>query len=217
MLSGMRWECTRCCDYDLCSICYMAGKHNIEHEFFRYDKHGALRFEASRIDYILSLLLLLYTIGTLYQHVLVPRESRPKGSSPEQKWSEELTGNTEMTMVHTVWYTLSLSNVATCTKTLSVTTYACTCTGGNGKPGMVIILKNWKAGSYVSEYSCILNRREACMQLQLNLHNTDTIGTLPNCPYYRGVLSSEVDIVQQATPLNQRGSPRLTKKGLKEV
>ena len=28
--------------------------------------------------------------------------------------------------------------------------------------------------------------------LQWNLHNTDTIGTLPNCPYYRGVLSSEV-------------------------
>ena len=53
--------------------------------------------------------------------------------------------------------------------------------------------------------------------VQWNLHNTDTIGTLPNCPY---CLSSEVDIVQQATPLNQWGSlklPRLTKKGLKEV
>ena len=56
--------------------------------------------------------------------------------------------------------------------------------------------------------------------IQWNLHNTDTIGTLPNCPYCRGVLSSEVDVVQQATPLNQRGSlklPKLTKKGFKEV
>ena len=44
MLSGMRWECTRCCDYDLCSICYMAGKHNLEHEFFRYDKERIMRF-----------------------------------------------------------------------------------------------------------------------------------------------------------------------------
>ena len=33
--------------------------------------------------------------------------------------------------------------------------------------------------------------------LQWNLHNTDTTGTLPSCPYYRGVLSSEV---VQATP-----------------
>ena len=40
--------------------------------------------------------------------------------------------------------------------------------------------------------------------LQWNLHHTDTIGTLPNCPYYRGVLSSEV---VQATHPNQRGSP----------
>ena len=62
--------------------------------------------------------------------------------------------------------------------------------------------------------------RESRVSQYWTLHNTDTIGTLPNCPYYRGVLSSEVDKVQQATPLSQRGSlklPRLTKKGLKEV
>ena len=35
--------------------------------------------------------------------------------------------------------------------------------------------------------------------IQWNLHNTDTIGTPSNCPYYGGVLSSEV---VQATPLN---------------
>ena len=40
--------------------------------------------------------------------------------------------------------------------------------------------------------------------VQWNLHNTDTTGTLSNCPYYRGVLTSGV---VQATPLNQRGSP----------
>ena len=34
--------------------------------------------------------------------------------------------------------------------------------------------------------------------IQWNLHNTDTIGTLQSCPYYRGVLSSEA---VQATPL----------------
>ena len=44
MMGGMRWECTRCCDYDLCSICYMAGKHNHEHEFFIYDKERIMRF-----------------------------------------------------------------------------------------------------------------------------------------------------------------------------
>ena len=44
-------------------------------------------------------------------------------------------------------------------------------------------------------------------ELQWNLHNTDTIGTIPNC-HYRGVLSSEV---VQAMPLNQQGSPALLK------
>ena len=47
LLSGMRWECTRCCDYDLCSICYMVGRHNLEHEFFRYHKERIMRFEIS--------------------------------------------------------------------------------------------------------------------------------------------------------------------------
>ena len=30
------------------------------------------------------------------------------------------------------------------------------------------------------------------LDLQWNLHNTDNVGTPSNCPYYRGVLSSEV-------------------------
>ena len=46
------------------------------------------------------------------------------------------------------------------------------------------------------------------MNVHWNLHNTDTTGTLPTCPYYRGVLGSEV---VQATLLNQRGLPALLK------
>ena len=57
-------------------------------------------------------------------------------------------------------------------------------------------------------------------QLHWKLHNTDTTGTLPNCPYGRGALSSEV---VQATPRNQQGSPaslkllRQQKEGPKEA
>ncbi|XP_041378594.1 E3 ubiquitin-protein ligase MIB2-like [Gigantopelta aegis] len=34
---GMRWHCTRCDDYDLCSLCYVTGKHDLTHPFTRYD------------------------------------------------------------------------------------------------------------------------------------------------------------------------------------
>ena len=37
--------------------------------------------------------------------------------------------------------------------------------------------------------------------LQWNLHNTDTTGTLQNCPYYRSVLSLEV--VQATPPIHE--------------
>ena len=42
-LTGMRWKCTRCYDYDLCPLCYMANKHILEHEFTRYDKNHGLK------------------------------------------------------------------------------------------------------------------------------------------------------------------------------
>ena len=36
-VQGMRWKCTRCHDFDLCSLCYMADKHDINHAFYRFD------------------------------------------------------------------------------------------------------------------------------------------------------------------------------------
>ena len=32
-VSGMLWSCTKCYNYDLCTACYMAGKHCLEHKF----------------------------------------------------------------------------------------------------------------------------------------------------------------------------------------
>jgi len=43
-LVGYRWKCTVCCDYDLCHHCYMAGKHDTSHAFFRIDTPYSQRF-----------------------------------------------------------------------------------------------------------------------------------------------------------------------------
>jgi len=29
----MLWTCTKCYNYDLCTACYMAGKHCLNHKF----------------------------------------------------------------------------------------------------------------------------------------------------------------------------------------
>ncbi|XP_063229552.1 E3 ubiquitin-protein ligase MIB2 [Bacillus rossius redtenbacheri] len=34
---GMRWKCVRCYDYDLCTHCYMADKHDLTHVFQRFE------------------------------------------------------------------------------------------------------------------------------------------------------------------------------------
>lgn len=34
---GIRWKCSSCHDFDLCTPCYMAGKHDISHAFMRID------------------------------------------------------------------------------------------------------------------------------------------------------------------------------------
>ena len=34
---GIRWRCTTCDDYDLCTPCYMSDKHDVKHSFIRYD------------------------------------------------------------------------------------------------------------------------------------------------------------------------------------
>ncbi|XP_058160621.1 E3 ubiquitin-protein ligase MIB2 isoform X2 [Dasypus novemcinctus] len=36
-LRGMRWKCRVCCDYDLCTQCYMHNKHDLGHAFERYE------------------------------------------------------------------------------------------------------------------------------------------------------------------------------------
>ena len=36
-MAGMRWKCAKCFDYDLCTPCYMSGKHIAEHAFVRHD------------------------------------------------------------------------------------------------------------------------------------------------------------------------------------
>lgn len=33
---GIRWKCTECFDYDLCTQCYMADVHELTHTFERY-------------------------------------------------------------------------------------------------------------------------------------------------------------------------------------
>ena len=40
----MRWKCSKCYDYDLCTACYNAGKHSLEHEFSRYDVLDNFRY-----------------------------------------------------------------------------------------------------------------------------------------------------------------------------
>ena len=34
-ITGIRWTCVSCYDFDLCTQCYNAGKHSLEHEFLR--------------------------------------------------------------------------------------------------------------------------------------------------------------------------------------
>ena len=36
-IQGMRWKCTKCHDFDLCCLCYMADKHDLGHSFQRFD------------------------------------------------------------------------------------------------------------------------------------------------------------------------------------
>ncbi|XP_042895609.1 E3 ubiquitin-protein ligase MIB2 [Parasteatoda tepidariorum] len=36
-IAGMRWKCTRCFDFDLCTQCYMSDKHDLTHPFLRLE------------------------------------------------------------------------------------------------------------------------------------------------------------------------------------
>lgn len=44
-ISGTRWKCMRCYDFDLCNECYMADKHDLAHIFVRYDTAGSAGVE----------------------------------------------------------------------------------------------------------------------------------------------------------------------------
>jgi hypothetical protein len=37
VLAGVRWDCAQCPGVSLCSQCYGMDKHNLTHEFVRYD------------------------------------------------------------------------------------------------------------------------------------------------------------------------------------
>ncbi|XP_033763353.1 uncharacterized protein LOC117344636 [Pecten maximus] len=43
-ISGFRWKCVECKDFDLCNLCYMLGKHDVNHRFMRYDNKLATVF-----------------------------------------------------------------------------------------------------------------------------------------------------------------------------
>lgn len=36
-ISGIRWQCAVCINYDLCSDCYHTEKHSDKHRFYRID------------------------------------------------------------------------------------------------------------------------------------------------------------------------------------
>ncbi|XP_060066448.1 E3 ubiquitin-protein ligase MIB2-like [Ylistrum balloti] len=37
IISGFRWKCVECSDFDICNLCYMEGKHDTSHHFMRFD------------------------------------------------------------------------------------------------------------------------------------------------------------------------------------
>ena len=41
-ISGMRWKCARCYDYDLCTSCYMSDKHDLAHLFQRFETASSI-------------------------------------------------------------------------------------------------------------------------------------------------------------------------------
>lgn len=36
-ISGMRWKCVVCSNFDMCPSCYMADKHDLSHAFARFE------------------------------------------------------------------------------------------------------------------------------------------------------------------------------------
>uniref|UniRef100_A0A915J104 Uncharacterized protein n=1 Tax=Romanomermis culicivorax TaxID=13658 RepID=A0A915J104_ROMCU len=42
---GIRWKCAECTNYDLCSACYHADKHNLRHRFYRIASPTAKKYD----------------------------------------------------------------------------------------------------------------------------------------------------------------------------
>nr|NP_001121594.1 zinc finger protein Ci-ZF(ZZ/RING)-1 [Ciona intestinalis]XP_018671186.1 zinc finger protein Ci-ZF(ZZ/RING)-1 isoform X2 [Ciona intestinalis]FAA00182.1 TPA: zinc finger protein [Ciona intestinalis] len=50
MIRGTRWQCAQCKDYDLCTYCYMGGRHEKSHRFRRYETETSRGQEVSPRD-----------------------------------------------------------------------------------------------------------------------------------------------------------------------
>lgn len=40
-IAGMRWKCIVCPNVDLCTLCYMNDKHDMNHAFARFETHSS--------------------------------------------------------------------------------------------------------------------------------------------------------------------------------
>ncbi|XP_022251627.1 E3 ubiquitin-protein ligase MIB2-like [Limulus polyphemus] len=54
---GMRWKCARCFDFDLCTQCYMADKHDLTHPFQRFENAASVGQEMSKRQGAVKLLV----------------------------------------------------------------------------------------------------------------------------------------------------------------
>ena len=57
-IAGMLWKCIKCFEYHLCTPCYAAGKHSVEHPFHRIDIEKLTeRLEDKLLRHIYEILL----------------------------------------------------------------------------------------------------------------------------------------------------------------
>lgn len=57
-IAGMLWKCVKCFEYHLCTPCYAAGKHSVEHPFHRIDIEKLTeRLEDKLLRHIYEILL----------------------------------------------------------------------------------------------------------------------------------------------------------------
>ncbi|XP_071109275.1 E3 ubiquitin-protein ligase MIB2-like isoform X1 [Haliotis cracherodii] len=47
-IQGMRWKCTKCHDFDLCTLCYMIDKHDMNHSFIRFESSSSKGFKMTK-------------------------------------------------------------------------------------------------------------------------------------------------------------------------